>query len=238
MPASWEIMEVRRNRVLLTVIIRTDARVSVDWALRMNKVRLPPGSQVFTPAGAPFHTARNSAAAVCIQQGFGWVFYLDSDILPPIEVVDTFLASGRDLVGGLYFKRQTGQVATAGNLVLNPSDKANPFVISGLPPFQYGEIIPVDFIPMGATLVSRRCLEAVAQAFKHPFDWGYDPAFGPYTGPDGQPLPGFSEDYIFSYRAKQLGFQPWLHTGVQCLHEVEGMVGMRGLLAREEYLNT
>lgn len=233
MPASWEIMEARRSRILISTIYPADGKVSMDWASATAKLQHSPDWTVINPSGLPYDSARNLAARVCLDQGYAHLFFLDSDVLAPPDIIYRLLATGRDLVGALYFKRGDNYPPSASTLIYTPEDKASPIKMGPLPKFNYGDIIPVDFLPAGATLISRRCLEDVARNFGHPFEWGMDPGFGPFMGPDGQPLPGFSEDYMFSWRAKQIGYQPFLATGIVCLHEMTGHVGIRGLQAPE-----
>ena len=233
MPASWEIMAARRNRVLISTIYPADGKVSMDWASSTARLERPLGSATFFPSGLPYHAARNAAAKATLDSGFAFLFFLDSDLLPPPNVITQLLATGRDLVGALYFKRGAPYEPAAGMAVSTPEDAVNPVKVGPLPRFNYGDIIPVDFLPCGATLISRRVIEAMVETYRHPFAWGADPAFGPALGPDGLPMPAFSEDYLFSFRAKQLGFQPWLHSGLICNHEMTGWVGLRGLVTPE-----
>ena len=182
-------------------------------------------------AGLPYHAARNRVVKMALDQGFGWVFFLDTDTVPPPRVVAHLLQTGRDLVGALYFRRYPPYDAAAS--ILSKDAKGNT-VQSRLPPYQPGEILPVDFLPTGCTLISRRCIEAMFAHFPRPYDWGFDIA--PVPDGMGGALPGFSEDYIFSWRAKTIGFQPYLHTGLVCQHEMIGVVTDQGLVARNSDL--
>ena len=233
MPSAWEIMAARRRRVLISTIYPADGRVTMDWASSVARLQHEPDWPVVNPSGLPYDSARNVAARLCLNEGIAYLFFLDSDVLAPPDIIYRLLATGRDLVSALYFKRGDNYPPSAATLVQTPEDKEHPVKVGPLPKFNYGDIIPVDFLPAGALLISRRCLEDVAKAFVHPFEWGLDQGFGPFMGPDGQLLPPWSEDYMFSMRAKSLGFQPWLHTGIVCHHEMAGWVGIRGLQAPE-----
>lgn len=234
MPGSWEILEAERNRVLISTIHPPDGRVTLDWSSRLTQMERPAGSMVVNVgAGLPFDAARNAQVSICLTNGFGWLLSLDSDVLAPRDLLTKLLAAQRDFIGALYFKRGDNYPPSAAMQDLHPEDPLNPVRVAPLPRFNFGDIIPVDFLPAGATLYSRRLLEEMVKAYGHPFEWGADPAFGPYMGPDNKPMLSFSEDYTFSHRARQIGYQPWLATGIQCFHEMTGWVGIRGLQAPE-----
>jgi len=181
-------------------------------------------SGVFDIQGLPYDAARNQGLKWALDGQFGYLYFLDSDTLPPVDIVPKLIATGRDFIGGLYHQRGGAFLPVPGNLVKNEKGE---WEKGGLPPHQPGEIIPVDFLGMGSTLISRRCLQAVLDHFPRPFAWGKDIA--PVPDEHGGHLPGVSEDYMFCIRAKALGFQPWCHTGMVCQHEMMVVVTDRGV---------
>ena len=172
--------------------------------------------------GLPYGPARNQGLATAIGGGYNWLAFLDSDTLPPPDWIPRLLAAQRDFISGLYFRKSPPYDPAAANYEIVDGDLR----AKKLPPYQPGEIMPVDFIPTGALMISRRCIEAMLAKYPRPFEWGLDIARVP--GDDGL-LPSVSEDYMYSWRAKGLGFQPWLHTGVMCAHEMPGLATVKGL---------
>jgi len=231
MPAAWELLEIRRNRVLMVSICAPDARVTRDWARMLRRLELPPSSAIQDVDGLPYHAARNLGAKIALDGDFGYLFFLDADTLPLHDMVTKLIATGRDLVGGMYFRRFPPYDPSSGMAVVDATGKVG--VSTNLPPHSPGDILPVDFLSDGATLISRRCLLEMFRNFPRPFDWGYDIAPVPDIG--GGTIPAFSEDFIFSYRAKQVGFQPWLHTGLRCGHELNMVVTTLGPKTPQEY---
>jgi hypothetical protein len=227
MPASWEILEARRNRVLITTIYPADGKVSMEWTSAMAHLQVKPDWQVMNPSGFPYHVARNAGVKVALDNKFGWLFFLDSDVVPPVDIIMKLLASGRDLVGAVYRQRYPPYRIAAFTTAPNPNPDDPSPAMGPLPPHAPGDIIPVDFLAAGATLISRRCLEAVVAEWPRPYDWAVDP-MGQVPDGKGGFLPRMSEDYLFSWRAKLLGYQPWLHTGIECFHELMMRVGPHG----------
>ena len=218
MPGAWEIVEARRNRVMVVTIAPPDLKVTTGWASAVLHLALPPMSDFMMVKGFPFGPARNKGLKEALDQGYGWLFFLDADVICPPNVVMDLLANGRDLIGGLYYRRFPPYEPAPSVAVRNEGGQ----LLGHKPPsFNHGDVIPVEFLPMGATLISRRCMETVLASHPRPFEWNLDI--------DTQDRGGLSEDFTFSLRALELGFQPWVATGLTCRHETLTLVGPRGL---------
>lgn len=225
MPGSWELKAARDKRVLVAVLLPPDMAVSADFAINMRKMELPPGSDFSRVVDKPFGPARNLAAKTALESGFNLMF-LDADIRAPHNSVTQLQATGLDLVGGLYFQRRYPYAPVVFNQ--GRDDKGNHIKVpvTGWKP---GDIVPCTFLPSGLTYHSRRLLEAVFERYKSPFTYGQDVA--PVMEPEGvQALP-FSEDFSFSFKSKQIGYQPYCHTGIVGLHETRAVVGPRWILS-------
>ena len=228
MPGAWEIIELQRRRVLLATISPADAKVTKFWARRVAMMQMPPGSAILDPGGMPYHAARNLALKTAYDGGFGYLFFLDDDVIPPADMVLRLIEASRDFIGGLYFRRYPPYDPASGIGVIEKGKEQDERAVRTiLPPHNPGDIIPIDFLASGSTLLSRQCIETLLKAFPRPYDWGVDIAAVP-DGFGGE-LPKFSEDFILSYRAKELGFQPWLHTGIICPHIMTGVATNKGL---------
>jgi len=134
-----------------------------------------------------------------------------------------------DIVGGLYYQRfhtpGLGYQPCAFNEARDPQGNVIKIPISNFNP---GSIIPVTFLPSGLTYYSKKLLKEMFARYKSIFTWGVDLA--PVLEPEGNQAAPFSEDFNASWKAKQLGFQPYVHTGVVGLHECRAVVGPKWLL--------
>lgn len=223
MPGSWEIVNQRDKRLLVAVLVPPDLAVTMDFAQNIRNLQLPPGSDFMRMGGMPFGPARNQCAKTALDNGYHLAF-LDADVRAPPDAFIKLVETGLDLVGGLYFQRFYPYMPVMFNE--GKDDKGNPtkIPVTGWKP---GDIVPCTYVPSGLTLYRRRLLEAMFSRFPRPFEWGVDVA--PIPAENGQ-VPPFSEDFTFSWRAKQLGVQPYILTGVVGLHEVRAVVGPRWLL--------
>lgn len=223
MSGAWEILEARRKRALVVVITPPDPKVTLRWANMLRKTALPTAEcQWMFTGGMPYGPARNQALVTALEGGFNWLAFLDSDTLPPPNWILKLMETQRDFVSALYHHKDAPYYPVAKNFRIVEGK----LEVLQLQPFAQGEIIPVDFLPTGALLISRRCMEAVRRKYPRPFEWGLDVARVP--GDNGL-LPSVSEDYMYSLRAKELGFQPWLHTGIVAAHELPAIATAKGI---------
>lgn len=76
-----------------------------DTLLRMDK---PPGTHVMFLPGSLIYDSRNQLSLTAMENGFDNVLWLDSDIVPPQDVLirmQKHMETGFGMVTGLYFKR-------------------------------------------------------------------------------------------------------------------------------------
>lgn len=224
MPGSWEITKQRENRVLCATLMPPDNMVTDAREEFGTKMVLPPGSDRCKIKGLPWDVGRNNAAKACIDGGYGWCFMWDSDVLPlDPQIVMKLIETNLPVVSGLYYQRFWPFMPAFFEIGQNEKGEAIRVPIGGWTP---GQIVPATFVPTGALLIKRMVLEEVFKHYPEPFKWGVGAA--PILEmKDGQVVqaPGFSEDFAFSFKCKQLGFQPFVATGLACLHEFRGVVG-------------
>lgn len=215
-PGAWEIIDARRQRVLCAILCPPDMKVSLQWANMFRGLQFPPNSDKIEIRGLPFGPARNAAVKQALDGGYNHLFFLDADTIPPLDVIPRLVAMERDFIGALYYQRFPPYHPAA---ALGRQENWR-VVRQELGDFVFGDVIPVNFLPCGATLISRRCLETVIAKYPRPFEWTLD---------IDQPGQGSSEDYDFSMKAASLGFQAWLATGLVCKHEIMMVATSRGV---------
>jgi len=224
MPASWEIKMIRDNRILLAVIT-LNSTVTLQFAKNLRNLRLPPGSDFTEIVGLPWDTARNYAAKQALDLRYNLAF-LDTDMRVPPDAYLKLSETGLDLVAGLYYQRIYPHMPVCFNQGTDEKGMIGRVPVAGWKP---GDIFPATFVPSGLTLYKRRLLEAMFERYNScPFIWGLDNA--PLLDPAGNPVPPFSEDFTFSWRAKQIGFQGYIHSGVVGIHETMAAVGPKWLV--------
>lgn len=214
MPGAWEILEERERRILLAVLEPPRSQVTFAWAAALKNLNLPPGSNIMPVVGLPYGPARNRALKSAYDWGYGWCGFLDSDVVVRPDAFLTLQACGLPLISGAYMRRQAPHVITAWNV----SEKDGKKGMVSLPFDSYppGSLVPADYLPGGLLLIRRDLMTAMLGAHPKPFEWTHDIDIDEEKGDQG-----YSEDYMFSSRAKSLGYQGFLHTGVFGQHETQ-----------------
>jgi len=154
--------------------------------------------------------SRNKAVQAALNSGARWLWFIDSDILPPPDAFAKLVAADKPIIGGLYVRRH--------NPPFNEMLKLTP---QGLRPindgeYQTGSIVECDSVATGCLLIRTEVFEK----FK-PFQVTIDgqpcpPEWFLWTA--NRRNPGYSEDFQFCIRARESGIPVFCHTGVKCGH--------------------
>jgi len=198
MVASWEIKAARK---VLCVILHTDV-TTMAWSLGFKNLQIPGEHMVLT--GMPFDHARNVGAQKVLEMGFEYLFFLDSDVIPPRDAIFRLLAHKKPVISGLYCRR-------------SPPASVPVMIRNGqwITQYQPGTLVEVDLVGAGCLLVHRSVLEQLPplRPGKNWFDWRVDMQ-GIF--PPGDCL---SEDFTFCKQVReQLGLKVLVDTSIVCKH--------------------
>lgn len=202
---SWEIKE--RNKVV-TVILSVGT-VTDHWALGLRRLDIP-GPDPMLVAGMPFDHARNVGVQHMLASGAEWLWFLDSDVIPPPDACRRLMARNRPLISGMYCRRSPPE----GVPVMMKDFKW----VTDLPHDPRNPLVEVDLVGAGCLLLHRSLLEqypkvAGPRPGKPWFDWRVD-----MQGhlPREECL---SEDYTFCRSVQQkLGVPILVDTSIRCRH--------------------
>lgn len=158
------------------------------------------------------HCARNEIAEKAAENGFDYVFFVDSDCVIPPNALERLVAHDKDIVAGMYF-RKTHPYAP---VVYKENAHGSYDVILDYPKDQ---LIEVDGIGMGVCLIKT----SVFKKIEHPFD--------ALAATDDHPAIN-GEDLAFCKRAKSAGVKIHVDTGIQALHQTTRYI------SEEYYLKT
>jgi hypothetical protein len=198
--------------------------VSIDWALSFTNLQKPPIYDVIRLTGLPWDVGRTQAAYQCLNGGYEFLFFLDSDVILPPDALMRLLSHRLPICSALYhqkFPTWTGVEAKYMPCMFNEGrdDKGNPTRVEV--PFQYGQIVEVAYAPAGAILIHRSVFERfLAAGIKRFYEW---------TLHADNPQQGRSEDFEWCSRARNLGYKIIVDTGIQAIHEAQAKVDIRGV---------
>jgi hypothetical protein len=114
----------------------------------------------YVELGSLVHEARNRLLSKAWRSSsqFTHFLFVDDDMVPPPDALVKLLRREKSLVGGLYVTRAKTPTPVA--LTLDPQGQMRP-----LPSFTPGELVEVEGMGAGLMLVSRECVQAVADYF-------------------------------------------------------------------------
>ena len=133
------------------------------------------------------------------------LMWCDDDIIMPTDAFYRLITSGKDMISGMYFSRGAPYAPVCAKYWPEPK------TFSPMYDYPADTIAPMDGVGFGIVYTSIRLLKAVAA---HP-DCGQQ---GPFGGDFGNRT--YGEDFLFCLRAKDVGFQPYVDTGILCDHYI------------------
>lgn len=104
---------------------------------------------------------RNMIADDFLKTDAEWLFWVDSDTLPPVGAVERLLAVGKTLVSGTYYGKNPPHNPIAyfvHNGAFTPIDKIRAW--------EKGELIPVDAVGFGCMLTHRSVFEDIRENYE------------------------------------------------------------------------
>lgn len=202
---------------------------SRDWCAMWKNLQLPNPNKWITSCGMPFGEARTLLAYQLLNEGFQWLFFMDSDVILPPETVLRFINYRVPVISALYPQRYPTfdgiNAVYKGCMFNEATNEQGATVLNPVTDFQYGQVLQVDYAPAGAMLIHRSVFEKMLQAgIKAFFEWTMNPA----TNPNGR-----SEDFEFCRKWRSIGGRVLVDTGLQAAHEVMAQVSVRnGLIPK------
>jgi hypothetical protein len=200
--ASWE----RTNEQHPQLAILTPVGGSVQFlsTLMVKNLIIPLNYVWHCTSGYPWDISRNHLVRKALEDNVDYVFFLDTDVIPPNFVLPNLLGWKLPIVSGLYWTK--ARVPCAYKFVDGKHVK------SIEPPFNQ-RIIEVDAVGAGCLLIDARVFKEISPPW---FTWDMFPWARP------EEPPGHSEDINFCIKAKEHGFPIHLDTAMRCKHLLEG----------------
>lgn len=182
----------------LTIAFPSKGICDPAFAIALRLLQIPfEQYQVLYVPGADVSVARNLLAEKAIGD---YIFFVDDDILPPINTIPKLLSHKKDFVSGLYFAKQQPHFPQ----IFKKSKKAKGRydTIYDVPK---DKLIEVDSCGAGCILLNRDIFKKIKQPF-----FQYIPAT--------EKTPRKGEDYYFCEKVKKAGFKIYCDTSVICRH--------------------
>jgi len=169
--------------------------------------------------------SRNILAAQALREKAEWLFYLDVDVIPPLNVIPRFLNHNLPIVTGLYWRRYEGLEPCIYRL----NEQGLPVPYSNSELAQYGSgLIEIEASGAGCLLIHSSVFEKLKPTVEK-FDL-MDPVtkeiltcwkFWEYIVHHNVNL---SEDVVLASRVRGLGYKVHCDLSVRCGHLTNVMV--------------
>lgn len=199
MPGAWE-----RPKPNVLIVMLTRELVTMAWALGFRDLIYPERSTHTTMHGMPFDHARSQACKRALELGFEYLFFLDDDVIPPPDTLPRLIQHNRDIVCGMYFRRQEPLYPV---MMKEIEGKGTQWIAEFAP----NSLVEADLVGCGCMLIKRKVLEIMDPPW---FVWKCDP----FRFPNVPQFERCSEDYDFCRKARKLGFKLYVDTSIKCLH--------------------
>lgn len=193
MPGVWEL---ERQNLVQVAILHVET-ATVAWAFGLRNLIIP-GPSILPIAGMPYDHARNTACKIALERGCPWLFFLDSDVVPPADAILRLLSRNKPIISGVYCRR-------------SPPHGLPVFIKDGKwgGGWRDNALVEADVVGAGCLLIHRSVLETLPPLDeargKRWFDWRSD-------------MGGMSEDFEFCNAARRAGHKIVVDTSVQCRH--------------------
>jgi hypothetical protein len=152
-----------------------------------------------SPDRAGFAASRNATveSIVALTDPPDYIFWCDSDMVIPSHAVTSLINTQQDFVTGMYFQRRAPYMPLA--YIFDPKGGADHCgTFRQMVEWPDNVVAPIDGCGFGCVLTSIRLLKSIDPPW---FEWKK-----------------FGEDFTFCLNARKVGYQLFVHTGVQCGH--------------------
>ena len=179
-----------------------------EWMVYLRTMLMPDNCRFVIASDINTHraNARERLVERAIEEESDWIFWVDSDVLPPCHALVTLLARNADICGGLVVSR---------SYIPAPMiyRKDAPMVTHG---WQTGDLVECHGMGFGCTVMRTEIFKKLEKPW---FSEGYE-AISPTHGYES------TEDLPLMYRATDAGFSCYCDTSVLCQH-VDSRSGAR-----------
>jgi len=207
----------------LAIVVPHTGSVSMRWAVRLAELSAPP-HRIVTKSTAGIDLARELTVEDALATDPDYLLFLDSDVIPPVDVFGQLRQRDTPVVSGLYYVDTPEQPHPA---MWRLDDQDAPTPVAADREGLYN----VDAVGLGCLLVAAPVFEDIEQPW---FRWtrGYDDH--PWDLSHEGEKPGVSEDFYFCHKLDEAGYDIYLDTTVQCLHEKTCFLSDEGIYLQSQ----
>lgn len=191
----------------VAIVVPHTGTVTMRWAIRLVELDIPPFF-IVAKSTASIDLAREKTVEDALAGDPEWFLFLDSDVIPPVDVFPRLQRHDEAVVSGLYYV--DGDVPHPAVWVLDEND-APSIADPG-----DDDLFTADAVGLGCLLVHRQVIDDVDRPW---FRWTMGYENHPWDLTHQGERPGISEDFFFCHKVKQAGYDVHVDPTAKCLHE-------------------
>lgn len=188
-------------KIRVYIAIPTAGSIHVDLMFFLLNLDKDYDVKVDYVVGGQIAHNRNKLVSRFLKSKYEWLFFIDSDTLPPFDVLE-MTKNGKDICSGIYFQWKDNKLIP---LVYkkNETDFHEEYKVFN--DVSDEELVEVDGVGAGCLLIHRKVFDKVAKPW---FLFEYNE--------DG--LVALGEDFYFCQKAQEAGFKVWVDRRMTCSH--------------------
>jgi GT2 family glycosyltransferase len=188
-------------KIRVYIAIPTAGSIHVDLMFFLLNLDKDYDVKVDYVVGGQIAHNRNKLVSRFLKSKYEWLFFIDSDTLPPFDVLE-MTKNGKDICSGIYFQWKDNKLIP---LVYkkNETDFHEEYKVFN--DVSDEELVEVDGVGAGCLLIHRKVFDKVAKPW---FLFEYNE--------DG--LVALGEDFYFCQKAQEAGFKVWVDRRMVCSH--------------------
>jgi hypothetical protein len=218
-PHVWDIFGASKNEApcLVDILIPLNGDISAEWAFRVFNLELDGVYKCRWHRGDSCDAARQCLVDESMKVESEWLLFLDSDVLPPANILKELMSHNLPIVSGIYNAKNVGldwsmwryEWVNNEEQVTVPVKKWD------------GRLIEVDTVGAGCILVKKDVLRDIKSKFNLPmflFTKYRPEAFMKTLDVPDERMRSCSEDFWFCLLAKACGYKIMVDTEMKCAH--------------------
>lgn len=105
MVGVWE-RQTAHPQVIVGIPFSPVTPLTTDWIIGLMNLQLPPYTRVQWQKGVPIDVSRNTLVRSAQEHKANYIFFLDSDVIPPPDIVQVLMAWKLPIISGVYWSKK------------------------------------------------------------------------------------------------------------------------------------
>jgi len=218
-PHIWDVMGAGKTTPIVDILIPINGDISTEWSHSLDNLDIGGESyKIIYHRGDTCDAAREILVQKSLLNKSEWMFFLDSDVLPPYDIIATLMSHDLPIVSGIYNSKSPALPWSMWNFMwaYNEAEVTTPVLTWD------ERLIEVDAVGFGCVLIKKSVvLDIISKYPELPlflFTKGRFNGFIESLKVPDERMRYCSEDFWFCLLAKACGYKIMVDTEAKCSH--------------------